>query len=247
MSTTKVCTAQVKAAGEADGLADGQFSAYASVFGTKDSYGDIVLPGAFAESLAEWKESGAPIPLYWSHGMHDVENLIGEVLEASEDDHGLLVTAQLDIVESAKAAAVYRHLKGRRIRQMSFAYDVLDAEMTDTAYELRKLRLHEVSVVQIGANQDTEILAVKTAADHLAKAGKVISSKNLDSLVSARDSIDAVIKAASADDEQAKASGNRPAATEEPQGAKAVEPSDSPSAKTLSAQLSILALEGAHQ
>lgn len=34
-------------AGPDSGLAEGEFLAYASVFGNKDSYGDVVMPGAF--------------------------------------------------------------------------------------------------------------------------------------------------------------------------------------------------------
>ena len=41
-------------AGPGDGLAEGQFTAYASVFDVKDSYGDVVRPGAFTETLAAW-------------------------------------------------------------------------------------------------------------------------------------------------------------------------------------------------
>lgn len=33
----------------------GEFEGYGSVFGVKDSYDDIVVPGAFASSLAVWK------------------------------------------------------------------------------------------------------------------------------------------------------------------------------------------------
>ena len=55
---TKACTAQVKAAGPDDGLADGQFRAVVSVFGTKDSYGDKIMPGAFTETLADWAAKG---------------------------------------------------------------------------------------------------------------------------------------------------------------------------------------------
>ena len=60
---------------------------------------------------------------------------------------------------------------------MSFAYDVLEGgeaqrekpggDGTETVYELRKLKLYEVSVVPIGANQETEILAVKAAQSAL--------------------------------------------------------------------------------
>lgn len=163
-------------AGPDDGLAEGEFTAYASVFGNKDSYGDVVLPGAFAETLTEWKDSGNVIPLLFGHNMSDPDYNIGSVVEAKEDDRGLLVRNQLDL-ENSKALQVYRLLKGRRLSQMSFAYDVLEGGEaqreksaggdTETVYELRKLKLYEVSVVPIGANQETEILAVKAAQSAL--------------------------------------------------------------------------------
>ena len=36
----------------------GEFEGYGSVFGVKDSYSDIIVPGAFAKSLAAWQEKG---------------------------------------------------------------------------------------------------------------------------------------------------------------------------------------------
>ena len=163
-------------AGPDDGLAEGEFTAYASVFGNKDSYGDVVMPGAFADTLTEWKDSGNVLPLLFGHNMSDPDYNIGSVVEAKEDDRGLLTRNLLDL-ENPKAAQVYRLLKGRRLSQMSFAYDVLEGgeaqreksagDGTETVYELRKLKLYEVSVVPIGANQETEILAVKAAQSAL--------------------------------------------------------------------------------
>lgn len=204
---------QIKA-GPDDDLAEGTFTAYASVFGNKDSYGDVVMPGAFADDLKAWEDSGNPIPLLFGHNMSDPDFNIGHVVKAVEDDRGLLVTAQLDL-ENPKAAQVYRMLKGGRVNQMSFAYDVLEggeAERTlpdgskQHVYELRKLKTYEVSVVTIGANQETEVLAVKHSAAVLAsgvKAGRVLSAKNETSLREARDAIDSVLSAL-ADDDTAK-------------------------------------------
>jgi|GEM_PF-526646 len=153
-------------AGPDDGLDDGQFTAYASVFGNRDAHGDVVLPGAFAKSLAAWASRSARLPLLFGHRLDDPDYNIGHVVAAEEDDHGLLVTAQLDL-DSPKAAQVYRLLKARRIDQMSFAYDVLDSAPVERdgvrCTELREVALHEVSVVPLGANPQTEVLAVKAA------------------------------------------------------------------------------------
>lgn len=190
-------------AGPADELAEGEFTAYASIFGNVDSYGDRVVKGAFADTLADWEKSDNVIPLLFGHNMADPDFNIGHVVHAEEDDRGLKVRGQLDLA-GPKAAQVYRLLKGRRLAQLSFAYDVLegawveDEDDTKTVdqegnpvksdgfqvYELRKLKLYEVSLVPIGANQETELLAVKAAAEHTGrfvqavKAGRVLSAKN---------------------------------------------------------------------
>lgn len=241
-------------AGPDDGLAEGEFSAYASVFGNKDSYGDIVVKGAFADDLKAWEGSGNPIPLLFGHNMSDPDFNIGHVSTAVEDDHGLLVSAQLDM-ENPKAVQVYRLLKGRRINQMSFAYDVLDASSVErdgeTVYELRKLHVYEVSVVTIGANEETEILAVKAAAEGLlAKAGRVLSAKNEAALkaahaqlVGAAEEINNVLSALGGqEDDQSKASGTASVNEEEPARANSEEPAPNPSVSALALELSLLAL-----
>lgn len=232
---TKNALAGVKA-GPDDGLAEGEFTGYASVFGNIDSYGDVVMPGAFAKDLDRWQEKGDPIPTLFGHNMSDPDYNIGHVVEAVEDDHGLKVRVQLDL-ENPKAAQVYRLLKGRRINQMSFAYDILragfevrpkddgDEDETEEFYALRELKIYEVSVVPIGANQETEIIDVKSLtrfADHVAahagaedvaalKAGRVLSAKNEDALRTAHDAIGRVLDALdSTSDDEGKASGTGP-------------------------------------
>lgn len=235
-------------AGPDDGLDEGQFTAYASVFGNKDSYGDVVQPGAFAKTLAGWAAKDAVIPLLFGHRMDDPDFNIGHVVSAAEDDHGLLVTAQLDL-ENPKAVQTYRLLKGRRIDQMSFAYDVLaggpaKSEENGDYYSLDELELYEVSVVPIGANQETEVLAVKAAADALAeglKAGRVLSAKSEAALRTAHESIGQALAALDTTDDQEKASGTGQAKDEEPSGAKSEEPRPNPSARAL-AELHLLTL-----
>jgi HK97 family phage prohead protease len=163
----KSCPVRIKAAGENEGTEDGVFEAIVAAYNT-DSVGDRIVPGAFAETLAEWKGRGDPIPVLWSHMSADPEYHIGVVEEAEERPEGLWVRARLDLDEP-KAAKVYRLLKGRRVTQFSFAYDIEEGSQVEKGdesfYELRKLRLYEVGPTLIGANQATELLDVK-AADH---------------------------------------------------------------------------------
>jgi HK97 family phage prohead protease len=275
----KTCPVQIKATGTSDGLDEGQFRAVVSVFGNKDAYGDVVVPGAFTETLAEWKASGDAIPIYWSHQMQDPDYNVGYVLDATETDQGLEVLGQLDLDPEAppKAKQVYRLLKGRRVTQFSFAYDVLDGgpvEKDGESYnELRRLKLYEVGPTPIGANPETELLTVKAAAVQLTadlKAGRVLSSKNEDTLrealgalQDATSQIKNVLASVSSSDDgksgetatpenpsgkatttEENASDGGPVKAEEPHGVKAEEPNRASSVDTWAALLSITELEG---
>lgn len=241
---TKIKNAPIRVkAGPDDGLEEGQFVAYASVFDVKDSYGDVVVRGAFKRTLDEWSSKDAPIPLLFGHRMDDPDFNIGHITEAVEDDHGLKVTGELDL-ESPKAAQTYRLLKGKRIEQLSYAYAVMDGGPAkkdgDDYFELRDLDLFEVSIVPVGANRETEVLAVKATAEAMIERAKnegSLDAEFIDSLRSAQEAIGAVIKAASVDDQE-KASGSTEAKSEtsdeELEGAKShvedEEPKSSPSA-----------------
>lgn len=207
----KMADLRVKEAGPDDGLGEGEFIAYASVFGNVDSYGDIVEDTFFDRTLAEWDEKGDTIPVLWGHDMYDPFNNIGGVLvatvvkneesKADGEKPGLKVHAKLDL-DNPTAAQVYRLVKGRRTTKMSFAYSVRDAEQQDDGYHLKDGDLYEVSVVQVPANQEAEILAVKSATERLVKAGRTLSSKNETALRAARDSIDSVLAALDAQTEE---------------------------------------------
>lgn len=214
---TKSFDTRIKAVGESDGLKPGQFRALVSAFNNVDSYGDVVMPGAFTEDLERWKASGDLIPVIWSHDWSDPFSHLGYALEAEETEKGLEILGQIEEEGNPKAAQVHRLLKGRRVTQFSFAYDVEDAGFgkrgDEEVYELRKLKTYEVGPTLIGVNQDTELLAVKAKQIFLsgAKAGRVLSSKNYDQLKAAHESIGAVLAAATPEDDDAKASTQTPA------------------------------------
>ncbi len=204
MRTMEV-TAKIKAAGVADGLAEGQFIALVSVFNNEDSVGDVVRPGAFTQTLADWAAKGDDIPVIWSHDWNNPFCNIGRVLKATETLQGLEVLGQIeDLGENPTADQVHRLLKGRRVTQFSFAYDVNEGAWVqdDTHpwggyYELRRLDLIEIGPCQMGVNRETELLAAK--AQRLVsgtKAGRVLSQANYDLVVAARDAMNEVLAAA---------------------------------------------------
>lgn len=220
---TKTIDVEVKAIGEDD---SGLFQAYASVFNNVDSYGDMVIPGAFMDALREYGTKGDGIPLYWRHRMDDPFMNLGATTEAREDEHGLWTESQLDLSNAASKYA-YKLLLEGRVRQMSFAYDILEAAWVErkpeeggSYYELRKLLIHEISIVPVGANQETEIIAVKSARDAAIAA-----------LTDARPKADEAGAGSAPVEDQGTADEPSDAKTEEPSGAKAEEQKTGPSAQ----------------
>lgn len=183
-------------AGPDDGLAEGEFIVYPSTFTkTPDSYGDIVAPGAFKDTIDEWKASGNMLPGLYGHRLDDPDYFVAGAVDMGEDEHGWWVKGAFDL-ESPKGAQVYRLVKGRRLNQLSFAFDVLDSGPVELdggtkANELRKLKVYEFSFVPIGANQDTSVVAIKAIADGI-KAGRTISAANKSTI---REAIQAISEA----------------------------------------------------
>jgi HK97 family phage prohead protease len=184
---TKAARVLVKAVGPTDpdaepdsesGLGPGEFSALVSVFGNVDSYGDVVMEGAFSDVLAEHLALSLPIPVVFSHDWTDPYAHIGHAdpQDVEETAEGLLVKrGRLDVanpveVAAARAQQVHRLLVQRRIRQFSFAFDVADAgwgvrgegDSEREVFELRKFAaLHEVGPCLVGVNRDTRLDDVK--------------------------------------------------------------------------------------
>ena len=144
---------------------NGTITGYASTWTREpDSYGDIVAKGAFAEHIAQIKEEGRVLPFLFNHKADDLSAYIGTVVELKEDDHGLYFEGTFDDTPEGQRARELA-LDGR-LCKFSFAYDVLEAgEITledgRKANELRKLNIHEVSLVMYPANPDTSVVSVK--------------------------------------------------------------------------------------
>ena len=155
------------------GTISGYFSTYDRI---PDSYGDIIAPGAFANTIKARKESGHPFPLAWNH---DLDQIIGTVdpRDIKETEKGPLMTASFFNTQLAQEKREI--VKSGAVYQFSFAYDVLDwapVELEDgtKANELREIELFEISIVPIPANQRAVMTEVK--------AGRRNSKKDADAI-----------------------------------------------------------------
>lgn len=172
MSTKRAIydVAEFKALPSEDGR--GRFEALVSVFGNVDVQGDRVMEGAFQKSLEEWKASGAPIPIIWSHQWGNPEAHIGsarpeDVVEVK--GRGLKVSGTIDL-DDAFGAKVYKLLKERRVREFSFGYEVRkERPGKDGANELTDLGIIEVGPTLKGANPSTELLSIKADLEEAAQ------------------------------------------------------------------------------
>jgi len=161
----------VKSAAEDTGTISGYFSTYDRKV---DSYGDIVAPGAFTETIKAREDSGHPFPLCWNH---DLDQIIGKVDSIEDTEKGPLMTASF--FDTPLAQEKREIVKSGVVYQFSFAYDVLEAgpvELEDgtKANELRKLDLFEVSIVPIPANQNAVLTDVKAGRRNSAKDADAI-------------------------------------------------------------------------
>lgn len=149
---------RVKAAPD---MGEGIFEAIVAVFDNVDLVGDRILKGAFKKSLERWGESGDPVPVIFNHNWSDLNAHVGYVLEAEERDEGLWVKAQLDMDEDY-ASRLWKKMRRRTIKELSFAYDVIEERETkDGVNELVELEIIEVGPTLKGANPETQLLEVK--------------------------------------------------------------------------------------
>lgn len=151
-------TFEVKEVGET-----GSFSGYGAVFGNVDSGRDLIVRGAFAQTLAEWSAKSDMPPMLWQH---DPRDPIGNWTEMREDDYGLFVRGELatEIPEGAKAYAL---LKRRAVKGLSIGFSMRDGDWDrDTGVrKLTNVDLMEVSLVTMAMNSAAMVTDVKAAID----------------------------------------------------------------------------------
>lgn len=148
---------------------DGVIEGYGSIFGNVDSYGEIVEPGAFTQSLVDARKKGRTIKMLWQH---DPMQPIGVWDDIAEDSKGLYVKGTILKEASSEAAKAHALLKGGALDGLSIGYRELDVDPDPDkpgVRRLKKLDLREVSIVTFAANERARVEAVK----HILAAGEL--------------------------------------------------------------------------
>jgi len=137
---------------------DGTFEGYASVFNNVDQGRDIVLAGAFKESL---KQRPAPkIKMLWQHYS---DKPIGTWMAAAEDSTGLMVKGQLAL-GTTLGKETYELMRMGAVDGMSIGFMTI-ADDYDSKTGIRKIKqadLREISVVTFPMNEAATVSSVKT-------------------------------------------------------------------------------------
>lgn len=140
----------------------GTIEGYVSVYGVRDSYNEVVMPGAFADSLARHKREGSYPLMLWQHDTYEPIGVWGDL---SDDGKGLYAKGKLLIEQNVPCAdKVYSLLKADAVRGMSIGYREIDVEpgTNGDPTKLIKLDIMEASVVSFPANRRAAVDAVKS-------------------------------------------------------------------------------------
>lgn len=130
------------------------FKGYASTFGNVDFGGDVVVKGAFKQSLMK----KSPIMLW----MHNRAEPIGVYPVAREDEKGLYVEGKMPKNDTFVSGRVYPQLKTGSVGSMSIGYSVDQYEIVDGVTYLKELTLWEISLVTFPMNPLATVDSVKS-------------------------------------------------------------------------------------
>ena len=137
--------------------ADGSFSGYASRFGVVDLGRDLVLPGAFAQSLRERGPRGIKLLF-----QHDPAEPIGVWLELREDGFGLFARGRV-LPEVERGREVLALMRAGAIDGLSIGFRAVEGR-TDPKSGVRRLHrvdLWEIWVVTFPMLPEARVSAVK--------------------------------------------------------------------------------------
>ena len=150
--------------------ADRKIKGFGSVLNNTDSYGDIVMPGAFAATITKRKPA-----MLWQHRMDQIPGVWTAV---EEKPKGLYLEGQF--ADTPLGNEAYTLAKMGALTGLSIGFTTVNSE-TDPKRSVRRLtevELFEVSLVTFPANEKATITQVKHAPqtlrafeEHLREAG----------------------------------------------------------------------------
>lgn len=152
----------------------GIITGYGSVFHNQDSHGDVVLPGAFMQSLAARKAVGRGLPpMRMMHGpaLGGDPRPVGTWMSMAEDTKGLRVEGRLAGMDTETGKYNAALIRDGALKGLSIGYSLAP---NGVAYgrgpgqprrTLKAINLHELSIVDDPSNEGALIEGIKFGAN----------------------------------------------------------------------------------
>ncbi len=137
---------------------DGEFEGYASLFNREDLGRDIVMPGAFRDTLRKSGADGVKMLF-----QHDPNQPIGVWHRIYEDARGLFVKGRI-MTELAKGREVLSMMRAGAINGLSIGFRTIRGhrDKRSGVRRLRAIELWEISVVTFPMLPDARVTAIKS-------------------------------------------------------------------------------------
>ena len=132
------------------------FEGYASTFNNVDHGDDIVIRGAFSNSLTK----NSQVPILWQHQMSEV---IGVSVQLYEDDKGLFIKGNLPKDDTLVSGRIIPQMKVGSIKEMSIGFFTKNYDRAkDGIRLLKEIDLFEVSLVTKAMNSQALVTGFKS-------------------------------------------------------------------------------------
>lgn len=169
----KYCDIELKDLNEEKGIVAFYFSA----FDTVDSYGDVVVKGAFDKTFSESKSR---IKHFRNH---DIKEVVGSIMELGTDNRGAYAVSQLAL-KTVVGKDTYEQYKAGIITEHSFGYQTIKADKReDGGRTLKEVKLLEVSsLTHWGANELTPVIGLKSldsVVEYMQKLNLLLTHGNI--------------------------------------------------------------------
>lgn len=163
---------EVKFAADEIDAKTGEFSGYGAVFGNIDSHGDVIAPGAFTETLAEWASKGRLPSMKLMHGTalnpFSGDDLpIGLWKTMREDGRGLYVQGKLSGLDTDFGRRIYGLMKDGALGGLSIGYKAKRTSRPAPGSKAKRIldaiHLGEISLVDEPSNDRSRVSDIKAA------------------------------------------------------------------------------------
>jgi HK97 family phage prohead protease len=149
----------------------GEFEGYGAIFGTQDSHGDLIMPGAFTDTLARRASAGRSLPMYVQHGPHVGGDRLpaGTWQSVEEDAAGLKVRGKISGMDTERGKVIHALVKDGALSGLSIEYNVPRGSATygreagQPKRTIKSAELHGISLVADPAHTMARISSIKSA------------------------------------------------------------------------------------